>query len=251
MKKNLTALILLCVALVACGLSGCASDDENDIENAFLNPALDTNARIESFVGTMFVDPKIPFFDGFDDMSEELNSFLLFLGVYKGIVYKNPGVAGDGLTKEMIEDNIRAIFGQEAIANLDYSHIVAEYDEQRGVYVPGPYGAPQYGLRYIFHSIENVSGNVYKTVVSYIDTNGFLLSFDADGSGNWIIPEDINERIEKANFDEHTKVREEGIEEFKNEILANPDKYERTELYLEIGDDYIHLLSAKLYNEDK
>jgi len=90
--------------------------------------------------------------------------------------------------------------------------------------------------------------------MSYIDTNGFLLSFDADGSGNWIIPDEINDRIKQrqaaVNVEnpEYAKARKDGIEEFTQEILKNPEKYEKTEVYLEVGDDYIKLISAKKYD---
>ena len=227
--------------------------DIDSQKKIFLNPDIDANARIEAFVSAVFRDPKIVFFDesSFADMSEELNRYIFMVGVYRGIVYRCPSAIGEGMTKEMIEANIQAVFGADALPKLDYSYICADYDEKRGIYLPWVYGAPTNGLRYIFHSIENVRGNVYRALVSYIDANGFLLSFAADGSGEWIIPKDINDRIEKeaakADWEEYSAIREKGIEEFMQEIRHNPEKYERTELYFEIGGDYIHLLSAKLY----
>ena len=241
----------ICILLVLLSINLFIISCENSEEE------IDINTRIEIFLNTVMNDPKIPFFDGFDNfdtISEELQRFIFHIAIYKGSVYQNTGTIGDGLSKEMIEENIRAVFGAEVILKLDYDYICAAYDDERGIYIPWVYGAPQYNLRYVFHSIENVKDNVYKAVVSYIDTNGFLLSFDADGSGDWIIPDEINDRIKQrqaaVNVEnpEYAKARKDGIEEFTQEILKNPEKYEKTEVYLEVGDDYIKLISAKKYD---
>jgi len=110
----------------------------------FLNPAVDVNTRIETFINTLFSDPKIIFFDNFDNMSEELQNFIFFVGVYRGIVYQRSGVIGEGLTKEMIEENIRVVFGLDVISKLDYRYIPADYDSEREIYIPWLYGAPGY-----------------------------------------------------------------------------------------------------------
>jgi len=102
-------------------------------------------------------------------------------------------------------------------------------------------------LRYIFYSIEKIDSTIYKALFSYIDANESLLSFDTNGE-RLFPPEYIKElekRAGRLELPESAEKREEAIEEFKEEIMQNPEKYESTEVYLEVGDDYIHLLSAK------
>lgn len=283
MKKTLY--LLLCTALIIAGLSGCTSDDrkytvvklmptdistemleepptmdlpteiipettEEDVmynrfkeqQEIFSNPKIDVNTRIETFLQSNFGNYKIDFFDNFDNINEDLNYLILNNAIHNGSVYRTTGKIGDGLTKEMIDANIIYAFG-DIISKLDFSSLDssldATYDDELEIYVPGCYGAPGHVL-YVFHNIENVNDNIYKTVVSYIGNEGDLLAFDLDGE--WTnAPEYIHEMTEQS--------RGEATEEFIKYIKENPGQYERTELFLEIGDDYIRLLSAKKYTD--
>lgn len=199
----------------------------------------DINTRIKVFLEEVFYDQKIVSFDDFNDMCEDLNNFVFHVGVYRGIVHKLTGKIGEGLTKKMIEDNIEAVFGLNVISKLDYdSYPFMEYDEECNMYIPAIYGAPSYAFKYVLHNIENISGDKYKAVISYIDTNGYILTFDREGTR--IIPDNIKDMPESSVED-----REKSISELKSEIIQNPEKYERMELSFEINGNYIHLLSAK------
>jgi len=273
MMKKLIYL-LLCAAIIIGCLSACTPDDKNDENNTaetpphdeneedddepediviidrlaaakeiFLNPAVDVNTRIETFISVLFTDPKIAFFENFDNMTEELNQFVFMIGVYKGIVHRYTGKIGEGLTKEMIEENIQAVFGSDVISKLDYSYIPADYDAEQEIYIPWVYGALNNALRYVFYDIEQMDYDIdrpqYSVKISYIDVNGNLLAYDTNGDR--ICPPEYITEMEDGN-------REEAIEEFKKEIMQNPQYYERTRLYVEVGNDYINLLSARQIN---
>ena len=274
MKKIMS--LLLCAALIFCSLSACASGSESSEKESilsgaqnetnyntttnkettaeeettsadkideekeiFLNPEVEVGARIEAFINTLFCDFKIAFFDNFDDMSEELTQFVFMTGIYKGIVHKYTGKTGEAFTKAMIEENIKAVFGADVISKLDYSYIPADYDEKRDVYIPRAYGASNNALRYVFYEIEEMFSGLrrtqYSVKLSYIDVNGNLSAFDMDG--NKLYPPEYISEMEAEN-------REKAIEEFKNELMQNPQHYERTRLYVEVSDDYIHLMNA-------
>ena len=222
---------------------------ENKIENDNQKiKEIDVNTRIEIFISSVFNDPKIILFDNFDNMDEELQQYVFFMALYKGTVFKRPLKIGEGLTKEMIEANIQALFGDDIISKLDYKYILADYDEQNEIYVPFIYGAPS-PVAYAFHKIENVRDNIYRTLVSSINVNADFFSYNAAG-GEQIRPPDYIREMEKELdlLEEGFAVkRTEILEEFKQEILRNPEKYEIMELYLEVGDGYIHLLSAKKF----
>ena len=210
----------------------------NEDREIFLNPEVDVNTRIETFIQSNFEDKKIVLFDNFDNMSEELQRFILGNAMYKGSIYRPTHQIGDGLTKKMIDANIKAAFG-DIISKLDYSYIPAEYDEERGIYMPDIYGAPNNALLYVFYDIEQMDYDIdrpqYSVKISYIDVNGNLLALDPNG--NRLYPPEYITEMENDN-------REEAIEEFKKEIMQNPQNYERTRLYVEVTDDYIHLLNA-------
>jgi|GEM_PF-5024292 len=222
----------------------------------FLDPEADVEDRVESFIGTVFRDPKIVFFDNYDNMTEELGNFIFHVGVYRFDLYSDNEYIYDendktiyGLTKEMIEENIKTVFGEEVINKLNYDHLPADYLEEQGIYRPWIYGAASNAIAYMFYGVENIEGNIYRALVSYIDTNGAILSIDEDGM-YMFPPEYIMEMEEGLKYligSDYTKKRLEVIEELKKYMMSHPERYERAEIYLEVGDDYINLLSAKKY----
>jgi hypothetical protein len=62
-----------------------------------------------------------------------------------------------------------------------------------------------------------------------------------DAKGNSMTPNNIKQ----IDADSDYEAREEALEALKKDILQNPQKYERTEMLFEVGEEYIHILSAK------
>jgi hypothetical protein len=198
------------------------------------------NKRIEIFLQKNFSTNRIVFFDSFDNMSEELNRLVFETAIYKGLIHEYSWKMDDGLSQEMIEDNIKAVFGPKIISGLDYSCICADYDEEQAIYIPWQITAPLYAYPYVFHSMEIVKDNMYKAIVSQISTDNEISAFDAEGKKT--TPPQITEIQADKDFYE---AREEAIEALKQEILQNPEMFERAEVVLEVGEGYIYVVSAR------
>jgi hypothetical protein len=220
--------------------SALANEDvkEEDAKDIIVDPYIYT--RAEAFLNSIFSTYKMVSFDGFNRMSEELKWLVFEIALCKGIVHEYNWKTDEGLTKEMIEDNIQAVFGPDIISKLDYAYICADYDEEREIYIPWMTGTPPNAFPYVFHSIENVQDNVYKAVVSQIFTDSNISTFDTEGK--LIAPDHITQIY--ANSDSSEK-RAEAIEALKAEVLQNPQKYEKMEVILEVDKDHIYLLSAR------
>lgn len=191
--------------------------------------------RITSFLETVFGDQKIIDMDSVPD--DELSRFAFHVGMYKGTIHERPVGLWEGLTEQQIEENILNVFGQDFdIDRLNYEYIMVERINDDGTYVPSLYGAPSYGLKYVIHGITPLEDCNYEAVVSYIDINADIVTFDSQGNR---LPPDVSGN-EMSN-EERTKE----IDRLKKKILANPEKYERVKLRLTVTDDRIALTGAE------
>ncbi|MHC1696299.1 MAG: hypothetical protein AB9835_13735 [Eubacteriales bacterium] len=157
--------------------------------------------------------------------------------MYKGTVHERPVGLWEGLTKLQIEENIRDVFGKDFnLDKLDYENIMIERINDDGTYVPAIYGAPTYGMKYVIHTVKNLTVNKYEAVISYIDINADIVTFDAQG--NRLPPDNASQNMTIED-------RENEIVTLKKKILASPEKYERVKLSLIITDDHISLIGAE------
>jgi len=211
--------ITFIIILFIFGLTSCKN--ENELET-----------RVESYLNEVFNDQKI--LDIFNASEQEISEFVFHLAVYKGIVHKRPMQIGEGLTLQQIEENIHEITGDNTLMmKINYNYIPADYDEKNKIFVPFIYGAPSYGFRYVIHDIKHSSDYFYEVVVSYIDTNAFISSFDPDGNR---INYDYTETFDSSGADNRNKA----INDLKADILKNPEKYERVNILLAITDEHIY-----------
>jgi hypothetical protein len=182
----------------------------------------------------MFYDQKI--LDIFNASEQEISEFVFHLALYRGIIHERPTKIGEGLTLQQIEENIHEITGDNTLMmKINYNYIPADYDEKNEIFVPWLYGAPSYAFRYVIHEIKHSSDYFYEVVVSYIDTNAFISSFDPDG--NRIIP-DYAETFDASGGSAESKNK--AVNELRAEILHNPEKYEKVNILLAITDEHIY-----------
>ena len=218
MQRIVALLLLILLCFCGCGNSGKVYTAE-EIEG-WLRQVLPDQKPIDTSNAKKFND---------DDGNEAENRYWFHSAVYHGLVH----VHSSEMSADAIYDNLEAFAGPAVlVAHPDF--IPGEYDEKEDVWHIEPHTAEE-NLFYVVHDEELVLevgdyADVRISCIGYSVENGMvnLYTFAPDGTPQ------IPDRMKYMLYDD--------MDALRNEIRANPDRYEVMTVGMHYDIDGLHLM---------
>lgn len=218
MKRIVSLLLLILLCFCGCGNNGKVYTAE-EIE-VWLRQVLPDQKPIDTSNAKKFDD---------EDGNEAENRYWLHSAVYHGLVHTH----SSAMSADAIYDNLEAFAGP-AVLVADPDFIPGEYDEEADVWHIEPHTAEE-NLFYVVHDEELVLkmgdwADVRISCIGYHVENGMynLYTFAPDGTPQ------IPDRMKYMLYDD--------MDALRNEIRANPDRYEVMTVAMHYDTDGLHLL---------
>ena len=218
MKRIVALLLLILMCFSGCGNSGKVYTAQ-EIEG-WLRQVLPDQKPIDTSNAKKFND---------DDGNEAENRYWFHSAVYHGLVHTH----SSAMSADAIYDNLEAFAGP-AVLVADPDFIPGEYDEEADVWHIEPHTAEE-NLFYVVHDEELVLkmgdwADVRISCIGYHVENGMynLYTFAPDGTPQ------IPDRMKYMLYDD--------MDALRNEIRANPDRYEVMTVAMHYDTDGLHLL---------